>query len=227
MRSLRAAPVPIQSLGTLPGQPSSNGLSINSSDWIVGQSNDEAFVWTPQTGMQPVGFLPGGNLSELECINNADVAVGGATPGSATVAHAAIWDPVNGLRGLTTTIVNRPSGPGRRRMRSRSARAEGMSPAWAALIGVERNVPPPDEHAFVLSNGSLTVIPDPGIFIQPSAINSSGEVAGEFLDANNKYHGFVFEPGDGIQGHREPRRTGHRRLRAERSRRGGRRHDVG
>ena len=56
-----SAPGPIQSLGTLPGTISSDGLSINDSGWVTGGAgNEEAFLYTPQNGMRPLGFLAAG-----------------------------------------------------------------------------------------------------------------------------------------------------------------------
>jgi probable HAF family extracellular repeat protein len=47
-------------LGTLPGHNSSAGFGINSHGHVTGSSGDSAFVFTSQTGMQPVsGLFPG------------------------------------------------------------------------------------------------------------------------------------------------------------------------
>ena len=81
---------------------------LNNASVVVGVSNNQGFVWTPQNGMQGVGFLTGGTDSELESINDANVAVGAAIPAGAMVSHAAIWDPTNGLRDLNTLIVKHP-----------------------------------------------------------------------------------------------------------------------
>ncbi len=54
------APGPMQSLGTLPGAASSDGLSINAAGWVCGQSDGEAFVYSPQNGMQmPATWVAG------------------------------------------------------------------------------------------------------------------------------------------------------------------------
>ena len=92
----------------------SQALAINSSSWIVGQTytaagTTQGFVWTPQTGMQGVGFLPGGSDSELQSVSNTNVAVGLASPAGASVGVPVIWNATNGLQALDSMIVNLPT----------------------------------------------------------------------------------------------------------------------
>jgi probable HAF family extracellular repeat protein len=129
--------------------------------------------------MQSVGFLPGGDYSELCSINNSDVAVGACTSGTGA-AHAAIWDPTNGLRDLNKMIVNPPA---------------GWNPTVASLIDengliagigfANTSTTPPSgkEYAFVLNAGTLTTIPNPSGSIYVEGINSSGEVVGSYNGA--------------------------------------------
>ena len=57
-------------------------LSINNRDWVVGASalpgntNNHAFLWTKQTGMRPLGTLPGYDNSAAGGINDRGDVVG-------------------------------------------------------------------------------------------------------------------------------------------------------
>ncbi len=186
----------MQSLGTLPSAVSSDGMSINDSGWVVGQSGNEAFVYTSQTGMQAAGFLSGGTSSVLCAINNSNVSVGGSDTAGVALDSAVIWDPTNGMRNLNNMIVNPPVGwaPTLAIAISQNGLIAGIGSA-----GTSQTFPPPNQHAFVLSGGSLTVIPGLGIDIQPAAINSIGEVVGTFFDANYKEHAFVYTAAAGTR----------------------------
>jgi probable HAF family extracellular repeat protein len=59
--------------------------------------------------------------------------------------------------------------------------------------------PPVNEHAFVLSGGSMAVIPSLGIGVYPHSINASGEVAGLFFDNNGYEHAFIYTAASGIR----------------------------
>ncbi len=192
---LWTAPGPMVSLGAL-GSPAiqSNANAINDSSWVVGQSNSEAFLYTPQTGMQGLGFLTGGTFSVLLSINNSNVAVGGSDTTGNAVDSAMIWDPTNGMRDLNNMIVNPPAGwaPTAATAISQNGLIAGIGSAVTS-----QTFPPPNQHAFALSGGTLTVIPGLGIDIQPAGINSSGEVVGTFLDANYEEHAFVYTAAEG------------------------------
>ncbi len=193
---LWTAPGPMMSLGALGSLPTqSNANGINDNSFVVGQSGPEGFVYTPQTGMQGVGFLLSGTYSALEAINNSNVAVGGAVPRGASIADAAIWDPANGLRDLNKMIVNPPSNwaPTDATAISQNGLIAGIGSAGYSALP-----PPPNQHAFALAGGSLTVIPDPGTFIQPASINSNGDVVGEFFDSQGQ-HAFIYSAANGTQ----------------------------
>ncbi len=193
---LWTAPGPMVSLGALGSLPTqSNATGINDSSWVVGQSNNEGFVYTPTTGMQGVGLLPGGSFSELYSINNSDTAVGGAATVGSSGSHAIVWDAANGMRDLNATIVNPPA---------------NWTPTVANLInnggvmagiGLENtSTTPPSgaEHAFILNGGTLTEIPNPGTEIFPEGINSADEVVGYYTGTNGQ--AFEYTPLGGTRG---------------------------
>ena len=170
----------------------SEAFGINDSSWIVGTLNGEAAIWTPQTGIQAVGLLGTGNQSELEGISNGSVAVGGSTTVGGSDANAIIWDPTNGLRNLNGLIVNPPT-------TWTPTAAIAISPTGGFIAGIgysniSTSPPSGTEHAFVLNDGSLTEIPDPGVKIQPEQIDTRGEAAGFYFDANQRQHAFVYTP---------------------------------
>ncbi len=192
---LWTAPGPMINLGALGSLPTqSNGNGINDVSWVVGQSNREAFLYTPQTGMQGVGFLPGGTVSEANCVNNAGVISGVSGTVGDTYLHPFIWSASGGMKDLDSTIVNMPSA-----WTPTSANLINDSGLIAGIGYPDLSTHPPSgtEHAFVLNGGTLTEIPNPGdtngIGIQPSGINSSGEVVGFFFDVNNKEHAFTYD----------------------------------
>jgi len=184
-------------LGSLGGDETlSQAFALNDSSYVVGRANDQGFVWTPQTGMRGVGFLPGGSTSILLSINSSDVAVGAATTVGASYPHPIIWDAGKGIRDLNLTIVNPPTDwtPGNAMAISQNGLITGVGSADPTQLP-----PQPNEHAYVLDAGTLTTIPDPGVYMQPEAINSSGEVVGFFEDANGHRHAFVYTPALGTR----------------------------
>ena len=171
----------------------STASGINDSSWIVGTLDGEAAVWTPQAGFRAVGFLGSGNSSVLYGISNSGEAVGGSTTLGGSYSHAVVWDTTSGLRDLNNLIANRPT-----TWTPTGAIAISGNDLIAGIGYSNISTSPPSgaEHAFVLDAGSLTEIPDPagsaGLGIQPESINSSGEVAGFYSDANNQEHAFLY-----------------------------------
>ncbi len=193
------APGPIQSLGTLSGGIASAGNSINDSGWVAGASDTQAVVYTPQSGMQPLGFLRGGSLSQANCVNNAGVVVGDSGTVGETYLNPFLWTAAGGMQDLNSTITNMPSGW--------TPTAAGIINNSGLIAGIgyaNLSTYPPSgtEHAFTLSGGSLTVMPNPyptGFGIYPEGMNSSGEVVGLAVDANEQEHAFVYTPADGTR----------------------------
>ena len=175
---LWTAPGPMVSLGALGSLPTqSNATGINDSSWVVGQSNNEGFVYTPQTGMQGLGLLPGGTLSQAYCVNNAGVISGVSATVGSTYLHPFVWTASGGMTDLDTTITNMPSS-----WTPTSASLINNAGLVAGIGYAELSTYPPSgaEHAFTLNGGTLQEIADPGTAIYPKAINSNGEVVGYY-----------------------------------------------
>jgi probable HAF family extracellular repeat protein len=184
---------PIKSIGTLPGNVSSVGFSINDSGWITGQSGEEAFLYTPQNGMQPLGFLSAGTLSAGSCVNNHGVVVGTSGTVGSIYLNPFLWTASGGMIDLNSTITNMPSGwtPSAARLINNNGVIAGIG-----YPNIATSPPSGIEHAFVLNAGTLTEIPNPaapnGRGIQPEGLNESGEVVGLYFDSDGGEHGFVY-----------------------------------
>ena len=153
-------------------------------------SGQEAYVWTPQSGMQGVGFLGNGDVSTLYQISNSGVAVGGSTTLGGSYANAMIWSATGGLQELNNLIDNPPT-----TWTPTAAVAISKSGGFIAGIGysiLSTDPPSGTEHAFLLNGGSLTEIPDPGVEIFPRSVNNSGEAVGFYSDSSDHIDGFVY-----------------------------------
>ncbi len=89
-------------LGTL-GGTSGAARGINASGEVAGYSgiptrSAEAFVWSKATGMQGLGFLPGGDYSAAEAINRFGQVVGASNGNN--VFYAFIWSKTTGMQNL-------------------------------------------------------------------------------------------------------------------------------
>ncbi|MCG3125615.1 MAG: hypothetical protein CHACPFDD_00440 [Phycisphaerae bacterium] len=76
------------------------GISLSSKSGQSGQGyRQEAFLWTPETGMTGLGDLPGGQFQSVAAdINDSDWVVGWSC--SARGCEAFLWTPQNGMIGL-------------------------------------------------------------------------------------------------------------------------------
>ncbi len=88
-------------LGTLPGYTAAEGWAVNDSRVVVGMATGgglRAFRWTAATGMQDLGALAGGSLSQATDVNNAGVIVG-ASDGAAG-DRAFRWTQATGMQSI-------------------------------------------------------------------------------------------------------------------------------
>ncbi len=99
----------VSSLGTLPGDQGSvaNAVSADGSV-IVGISvpNDQAFRWTPATGMVGLGYLPGESGSEAFGVSADGSVVVGAAGVSQHTLGAFIWDATDGMRSIQSLLTS-------------------------------------------------------------------------------------------------------------------------
>ena len=90
-------------LGTLGGK-SSAATGINASGQVAGYSATasgyEAFLWTKATGMQGLGFLPGGDWSFAYAINRYGQVAGDATTNGDAISNAFLWSKTTGMKNL-------------------------------------------------------------------------------------------------------------------------------
>jgi probable HAF family extracellular repeat protein len=102
----------LTALGDLPGGPFASEAFACSSDGLTifgygtnAQGNQEAFRWTPSTGMAPLGFLEGGSISRAyACSSDGSAACGECVTQSGTQAFrwtAAGMQPLGFLPGGT------------------------------------------------------------------------------------------------------------------------------
>ena len=89
-------------LGTL-GGTSSTATGINASGEVVGYSTIssgaiEAFVWSKATGMQGLGFFPGGDYSTAYAINRFGQVAGFSNGNNGS--YAFIWSKTTGMKSL-------------------------------------------------------------------------------------------------------------------------------
>ena len=99
----------MEDLGTLPGYTNSraidvsdNGLAVTGSCYPASWSREETFYWTPETGMQSIGFLNPGSSSRNSFPNaispDGKVVVGTSTSSNGYVAFR--WTSEEGMMSL-------------------------------------------------------------------------------------------------------------------------------
>lgn len=101
----------VQDLGTLPGDTSSEALSINANGVIVGSSGDlegqhHAVLWPSGVGpIQDLDTLPDGTSSRALAINNGGEVVGISEARAGD--HAFLWTEQDGMQDLNTLLTSR------------------------------------------------------------------------------------------------------------------------
>jgi probable HAF family extracellular repeat protein len=141
-------PVDLDTLGSR----FSLALAVNSTRQVVGEVSlpgmaQRGFRWTPETGMQTLGVLPGDIASTAQDINDAGVIVGTSIPGGEfppPPPHAVRW--VDGAIEDLNTLIDAPGWE--------LVRAQGINDAgWIVGVGLLNG----QEHAFLLTP---IVLPD-------------------------------------------------------------------
>ncbi len=127
-------------LGMLPGAAAMEPVGVSATGRIIGSavrwdcSEDDcnlvayrAFSWTMRQGLQDLGTL-GGDVSEIDAVNDRGEAVGSSTIGAGT-RHAFLWTPAGGMRDL-----------------GQEAETTGISAAGTVVGRIRQSFP---SHAFV------------------------------------------------------------------------------
>lgn len=146
----------LQGMGFLPGAtgvtPAGAAYAANADgSVIVGQTRSvasgqggEAFRWTADGGMQPLGDLPGGAFQSwaYACSADGNVIVGRASVagncgpfGCGSVGRAFMWDPQNGMQDLYQILVS----AGVNLSGWRLDEARGISADGRVIVGVGLN----------------------------------------------------------------------------------------
>ena len=165
----------VQDLGTLPGGDWSAAYDINSSDAIAGSGDIgsgvfRGFVWTPASGMTPIGTF-GGNNSHATAISDSGEVAGFATL-STGYEHAFVY-----LGGKLIDLGT---------LGGSSSFAYDVSDSGAA-VGYSWLADGPNPHAFLYSDGILvdlnSLIPANSGWelLGAYGINHAGQIVGEGL----------------------------------------------
>ncbi|MBX7074793.1 MAG: hypothetical protein K1X71_16755 [Pirellulales bacterium] len=169
----RAAIYTVQDLGDLPGElDTSFALGMNDLGQVVGYSytpSDHAFLWTSGSGMQDIGYLPGGGgagYSRAWDINNLGQVAGESA--AATGNRAFLWTSGDGMQNLGDL----PGG-------GDSSIALGINDA-GQVVGYSRAAT--GDRAFLWTSGggmqNLGDLPGGGDSSAAFGINNSGQVVG-------------------------------------------------
>ncbi|HEY6768112.1 MAG TPA: hypothetical protein VI386_25430 [Candidatus Sulfotelmatobacter sp.] len=178
-------------LGTL-GGTTSIASAINASGEVAGSSAipsstaAEAFLWTKATGMQGLGFLPGGDFSSASAINRFGQVVGTSTGDNGS--YAFIWSKTTGMKDLGKL----PGGT----FSSASAINDLSQVAGYSNCGTGC------DHAVLWSKAKGSML-DLGLL--PGAaesyaqgINNVGQVVGVVYYGPHRFHPFVWSPSTGM-----------------------------
>ncbi len=178
-------------LGTL-GYPYSSANAINASGEVVGwsgiPSGDEAFLWTKATGMQGLGFLPGGSYSVATAINRFGQVVGYSTTNGINDFEAFIWSKTTGMKDLGRL----PGGVNSSAFAINDlGQVAGYSSCATDCL-----------HAVLWSKVKGSIL-DLGVLPGATAsyaqgINNDGQVVGWLYDGINNFHAFVWSPSTGM-----------------------------
>jgi probable HAF family extracellular repeat protein len=174
-------------LGTLGGDLSSVAIGVNDNGLIVGNSGTlcdriepcdpanavpHAFMWTPSSGMVPLGTF-GGVKSRVRALS-ANGHVVGDSQNSAGKYHAFVWTPENGMVDLGTLGGNESSAV--------AVNASGHVVGWSDLADGSR-------HAFWWTQaGGMVDLGTLGFNSSAAAINDRCQIVGSSTTLSNQTH---------------------------------------
>jgi len=184
-------------LGDLPGgefKSSANAVSADGTT-VVGYSSaargDEAFVWTPETGMFGLGDLPGGESDSTATAVSADgsVVVGGAT--TATGKEAFRWTVQTGMVGIGYL----PGG-------SLQSVALGVSADGSVVVGWSRVATGPEAFRWTAQEGMRGVgfLADSPARSEAHAVSGDGTVIVGTAQSSRGVEAFRWTAADGMVG---------------------------
>jgi probable HAF family extracellular repeat protein len=178
-------------LGTIPECNNNTwATAISASGEVAGYcyipTGSEAFLWTKATGMQGLGFLPGGAFSIGKAINRFGQVAGYA--GASDNSYAFIWSKTTGMTSLGKL-------PGYDSSSASAINDLGQVAGESACISCRL-----ETHATLWSKAKGSML-DLGVLpgameSTATAINNVGQVVGS--SSNGNPHAFVWSPSTGM-----------------------------
>lgn len=170
----------VEDLGTL-GGCCSHAHAISRLGHVTGIATDatgrqRVFVWTPETGMQPVSLPSDTRGANAWGINDAGQIAGYRatwSPATGHLQHAFLWSPSSGVLDLPATGLSLNS--------AQDVNNSGIVVGFSQ----EFNIAGATGWTWSAAAG-LNVLPSPGDdvhFVRPMAVNDNGDVTGQALFA--------------------------------------------
>ncbi|HWE03189.1 MAG TPA: hypothetical protein VG326_12335 [Tepidisphaeraceae bacterium] len=184
----------MQSLGTLPGFTNTVADAINDAGEVVGAAsnpggNEHAFIWSASAGMQDLGTLAGAtDISTANAVNAGGHVTGTSFNGSNT-PDLILWTSAGGMQDLGALAGF--SGTGGLGINA-SDQIVGTAGSFASQGSPNHAV----LWTTIDGNRDLNNLVGASAFTlnDASAINSSGQIAGDGTDAQNLSHALLLTP---------------------------------